>query len=85
MKKVTIEFIETLSYNREIIIEVPNDVTERELDKFLNAVERGADYAGDVPFLLAKHIQGAVIVDPPCEDLDSPDRSEIEFQSFDID
>ncbi|MCY9339802.1 hypothetical protein MOF28_15710 [Bacillus haynesii] len=76
MKKKAIKFEETLKYDRSMVIEVPNDMTEDELDQILERIECEAQSVGDIPFLINKDVK---VVEAPDENSDSPSDTKIEI------
>jgi hypothetical protein len=78
MKKVTIEVQETLKYNREIECEIPDEMTETELDSLLGKMERD-EFLGDAIYVLKR---AGIEVGEYDEDLDSPSYGEVEVLEF---
>jgi hypothetical protein len=83
MKKVRISIEENLRYQREMIIEVPDDMTEDKLNTILDKSQRRAQSAGDIPYIVESLNKDIKIVECPDEDLSSPWDSEIEIDDFD--
>lgn len=84
MKTVKLSLEETLKYRREIVIEVPDSMTEKELEQLLNETTRKSEQSADVPYDIKKINPEVVITEFPDSDLDSPDRMEVEINDWEI-
>lgn len=86
MKQVVIEVEEVVKFQREIRIDVPDNVTEEEFDKVLSKVERMYQLsASDIPLVISSNIPGTVQYANDLEDFSSPSSTEIEIESVDFD
>lgn len=84
MKKYKLTVNETLRYSRELVIEIPTDVTLGQIDEVLNRAERGyADTAEDVGFMLIQAFTNAKIVENVDRDFSSPVDTDIEITELD--
>lgn len=81
MKKYKLSIEETLKYNREMIIEVPDEMSESEFNKILDKVQRKTESADDISYALEK-LNIEVIQDVD-SDLSSPSYQEIEIEEYD--
>lgn len=83
MKKAKIWIEERLRYNREIDVEIPDEMTERELEDLFNECERySADNVDDVVRFLGKN--GINLIGQVDNDMDCPDSMSIEITEYDI-
>jgi hypothetical protein len=78
MKKVTIQVQETLKYDREIEVEIPDEMTETEFDRLCVAMER-VDSLSDALYVLKRN---GIKVGQYDEDMNSPDFGEVEVLEF---
>lgn len=78
MKKVTVEVMETLKYKREIEIEVPDEMTEQQLEFLFSKMERD-EFLIDAVYVLK---EAGIKVGRYDDDLDSPDYGEVEVIEF---
>jgi hypothetical protein len=83
MKKVKISIQEILRYERKAIIEIPNDMSEDELNNIFNIAQRRADSAEDITYIIDALDDDIRILEHPDGDLSSPWDSEIEIDEFD--
>lgn len=84
MKTVKVSIEETFKYRRQMIISVPDSMTEKELDRLLGKTERKAEQASDAPYAIKELNPEIIVVEFPNEDLDSPDFMSMEIDDFDI-
>lgn len=82
MKTVKVSIEETLKYRREMVISVPDTMTDKELNKLLGGVERGSEQASDMPFEIQKLNPEIKVIESPDEDLDNPDDMSVEINDF---
>lgn len=82
MKKVKLVVRETLKYNREIIVEVPDDMTDAQIENALNEAER--EWGGVDEFVHALRKHGIQNPDGFNSDLDSPDDVESECEDYEV-
>lgn len=80
MKKVTLQVQETLKYTREIEIEIPDEMTEEELQEHLNLMEKD-EYLADAVYVLKD--EGITVLQYD-DDLSSPDSGEVEVTDFEF-
>ncbi|BFH10592.1 hypothetical protein WJ0W_004711 [Paenibacillus melissococcoides] len=80
--KVRIRIKEVLTYDREAIISIPEDVPESKINKLLDEAERRSDMADEVIHHLRK--LGCGIVEGVDYDLSSPDETEVEVFDYEI-
>jgi hypothetical protein len=78
MKKVKLNVLETLKYQREIEIAIPDDMTEGELNEILNRAQRGSDLDEFLHRLEGNGISFGVYDD----DLSSPYGMEVECDDY---
>jgi hypothetical protein len=83
MKKVRLNIQETLRYQRQMIIEVPDSMTDDRLINFLDKAQRKAQAAIDIGFILEDFSSEINVIEQPDESTDSPWDSEIEIDDFD--
>lgn len=76
MKKIKLEIEETLRYDRSMIIEVPESISEDELDTILDRAER-AFGSQDVSNILSR--AGIKVLNEPDSDPSSPKTVELEI------
>ena len=88
MKRVTLEVEETVKYQSTVILNVPDELTDEELDRICTAWERHTYSIDELPYYLigrmpevAKHITLAEAVK---RDLSSPTSSEVEIIEVDM-
>lgn len=84
MKKATLGIEETLRYKRSMVIEIPDEMTESELNNILDKVQAKADTASDIPYLIEKLKVGIVIKKMPDTDTSSPSYTDTEIEELDI-
>lgn len=84
MKKVIVTITEKLEYNREIIVGVPDDMTEEQFGKLLDQVQHGLDHAEDVACGLNRLNKDIKIIEQVDNDLSSPDDVEVEIFDYDF-
>jgi hypothetical protein len=82
MKKVKLSIQETLKYKRDMTIEIPDDMSEDKLNKFLDVAQRKAQAAIDITYILEDLSNEINVIDNPDESTDSPWDSEIEIDDF---
>ncbi len=83
MKKYRIELSEQLTYRREFVIEVPDDVTDGELDHALDRAQH-EEFAEDTSYKVVQTILGSKIVEYVDNSLSSPLSGEVEIDSFEL-
>jgi hypothetical protein len=83
MKKVKLNIQETLKYQREMIIEVPDDMTDGKLNQYLDIAQRKSQAAIDIGYILEDLDDEINIIENPDEDMDSPWDSDIMIDDFD--
>jgi predicted nucleotidyltransferase len=83
MKKVRISIQETLKFQREMVIEIPDDMPEDKLNNFLDKAQKKAQSAIDVSYILEDFSDEINVIENPDESCDSPWDSEIEIDDFD--
>lgn len=84
MRKVKLMVTETLKYEREIIVEVPDDVCETKLEGLLDVADR-AGYADGVDgFVRALERRGVQNPDGYDTDLSSPSSYEAECDDYEF-
>ncbi|ELK38792.1 hypothetical protein D478_27846 [Brevibacillus agri BAB-2500] len=79
MKQVILNVTETLRYTREVKVEIPEQMTESELNNALDAAQRG-EYMSEFVYVLER--KGLKLIEPVDEDMSSPDWSEIECDDY---
>jgi predicted nucleotidyltransferase len=84
MKKVRLNIQETLKYQREMVIEIPDDMSESTLNGFLDRAQRKAQAAIDISYILEDFSDEINTVEQPDESTDSPWDTEIEIDDFDF-
>lgn len=84
MNKVKLVVIETLKYEREIIVEVPEGISEIKLSGMLDAAERAGQLDGVDGFVGALKRRGIVVSGGYDTDLDSPSSVEAECFNYEI-
>jgi hypothetical protein len=82
MKKVKLVVSEILKYNRKIIVEVPDNMTDAEIENALNEAEREFGGADEFVHALKKH--GIQNHEGFNSDLDSPDEIESECEDYEV-
>lgn len=83
MKKVKITIEEKFRYNREIDVEVPDEMTDSDLEKLFDDCERyHADNADDVVRFLVR--KGIVLAGNIDTDMDCPDEMSVEITEYDV-
>jgi hypothetical protein len=83
MKKVRVSIQEVLRYQRQVIIEIPDDMSEDKLNNILDKCQRKAQAASDVPFIIEDLNDDINVLEIPDESMDSPWDSEVEIDDFD--
>ncbi|MBY0054111.1 hypothetical protein H7K32_21090 [Brevibacillus agri] len=81
MKQVILKVTETLSYGREVKVEIPDEMTETELNNVLDAALRG-EYMSDFIYILER--KGLKLIGQVDEDMSSPDHAEIECDEYEF-
>lgn len=84
MKTVTLFLEETLKYKREVVIRVPDSVTEKEVEQLINKAMMDTEKSTDVPYAIKKINPGIVVTKLPSKELDSPDAMEVDIKDWDI-
>lgn len=80
MKKFKIEVEETLRFRKEIVISVPDEMSDGMFETLIGGVERQADTVADIPYILAGTTGGDVkVLKLPDNEYSSPDSVEIEI------
>lgn len=83
MAKAKIWIEERLRYNREIDVEIPDEMTYRELEDLFDECERYlADNVDDVVRFLGKN--GIKLIGQVDNDMDCPDSMSVEITEYDI-
>ena len=82
MKKVQLTIEERLVYSREIVIEVPDEMSESELERALNKAERG-EFIDEFLMNLRQH-DIDVSNSSYDDDMSSPERGEVECTEYDF-
>jgi hypothetical protein len=82
MKRVVLKIQETLKYQREVPVMIPDDMDEGELNSALDSAQRGAESVDDIVRGLRRY--GIEQNEPYDTDLDSPDWSEAECDDYDF-
>lgn len=77
MEKLRLSVVETLKYQREMVIEVPDDMSDEALAAVLDAAESCVSSAEEFAENLDGHF-GVRVVEKPDTDMDSPYHAEIE-------
>jgi len=83
MRKATLTVREKLEYKREIVVLIPDDMTERILDRHLSAAE-GQGFHGIGDFLYDLKRAGIELAEPYDDDMSCPDEMEIECDEYEI-
>jgi hypothetical protein len=78
MKKVKLNVLETLKYQREIEVKIPDDMSEDELNRILDRAQRGTNLDEFLHRLESNDITFGVYDD----DLSSPYDSEVECDDY---
>lgn len=84
MKKVKLTIEETLKYEREVIIEVPDEMTNSEIESELDYAERNGGREGAEGIVYSLRRRGMENPDGFDQDLYSPDSSEAEILDYEI-
>lgn len=84
MKKVVLKIQETLKYNREVPILIPDEMTEKEFNRILDNAQRGAESVDDIVYHLKHSGAGIKQTEPYDTDLDSPDYEEVECDDYEF-
>lgn len=84
MKKVRLSIQETLKYQRAMIIEIPDDMSEDKLNAYLDKAQRKAQAAIDVGYILEDFNDEIYVIEQPDESIYSPWATEIEIDDFDF-
>lgn len=82
MKHATIVVQEKFTYTREIEIEVPDEMSERDFERLLTYVEQRSQSAGDLVHELRR--RGIEQNEPWDDDMRSPDEVEVECTEYDF-
>ncbi|WP_127532755.1 hypothetical protein [Paenibacillus kobensis] len=83
MKSVTLVIKETLVYERDVQVEIPDDMDEKALNKALDSAQRGSDTIDDMVRKLDKQ-SGIKLTKPYDTDLSSLDSMEVECDEYDF-
>lgn len=81
MRKVKIKIRETLVYEREAVVLMPDGIPGSINDQLDNA-ERWSDSASEVVYELGNN--GCEIVENVSHDMDCPERTEVEVTDYEI-
>lgn len=85
MKKVELTINETLKYERKMEIEIPDKMTEDELNQLLNNVEsKHPEGASDVSIIIQRLNKDIKITSYSSETYQSPYSSDVEIEDFEI-
>lgn len=84
MKKVKLTIEETLKYEREVIIEVPDEMTNGEIESELDYAERNAGRDGLDGIVYTLRRRGMENPDGFDQDLSSPDSVEAEILDYEV-
>lgn len=79
MKKINLSLEETFKYRREVVIELPDTITEKELERLISKAERESELASDVPHMIKRINPEVVIVEYVDDDMDCPNDMEVEI------
>lgn len=82
MKKVKLLITETLKYNREVIVEVPDLMEKSDIEDALDNAERNAGFEGVDGFVHTLKKQGITNPDGVDKDLESPNSVEAECYDY---
>ncbi|KKO51115.1 hypothetical protein [Paenibacillus sp. DMB20] len=82
--KVKLMITETLKYDREVIVEVPAHMTERDIEEALNKAERNYGFDGVDGIVHALKRQGITCPDGFDQDLSSPNSVEAECYDYEV-
>ncbi|WP_080833259.1 hypothetical protein [Cohnella massiliensis] len=82
MKKVVLKIQETLRYQREVPVMIPDDMNQEALNAVLDTAQCGAESVDDIIYRLRRH--GIQQNEPYDSNLDSPDWSEAECDEYDF-
>jgi hypothetical protein len=82
MKIATISIKEELKYEREITIQIPDDMDEEDLNKILDKVERKTDCLGDLSYNLKKENSDFKIIEECDDSMNNPYSSSIELDDM---
>lgn len=77
-----LELMETLKYQREMVIVLPEEKTDKELNSMLDSAEKQSESAFDVAHYLERHYD-IKVTEYPDQDLNSPYSAEVEIEDFD--
>lgn len=80
MKKVKLMVTEELKYEREVIAEAPDGMTDDQLEKALDRAQSGADSVDEFVGLLSRF--GIVVNDAWDDSMNSPDFGEVECDDY---
>ncbi|MCC3380714.1 hypothetical protein ACFQ5D_10820 [Paenibacillus farraposensis] len=80
MKKVLLTVMETLKYEREIVVEIPDEMTDEQLEKALNKAEQ--NFGGVSDFLYDLKPYGITNSSGFDESTDSPADMEAECTDY---
>jgi hypothetical protein len=83
MKKVRVSIQEILRYQRSMVIEIPDDMSEDKLNNILDKAQRKAQQAVDVMYIVEDLSDDINVLEVPDEDMSSPWDSEVEIDDFD--
>lgn len=84
MKQVKLTIAETLKYEREVTVVIPDEMTEAELEDVLNYAERNGGYDGVDGIVYELKKRGITNPDGFDRDLDCPDWVEAECYDYEI-
>lgn len=89
MKKVKVSLTETLTYEVEFTLLIPehdlmpNNIEDR-LQDILSEAESKAETASDIPLLVQRVLPGTMTEKQVRADLDNPDSSEVVVDYFEV-
>lgn len=84
MKSARLSICETLKYQREMIVKIPEEISESELNNWLDEAQRKAQHPEDVLYILQDFNKNIEAIEMPDNDFDSPYNTEIEIDELDI-
>jgi len=83
MRKVKLSVREKLEYLREVVVYLPDDMSERDLENELDEAQRGGDI-GLSDFVYTLRNAGIALAEPLDDDMDCPNFMEIECHEYDF-
>jgi hypothetical protein len=83
MRKVTLSVREKLEYMREIVVYLPEDMSESDLEGELDEAQRGGDI-GISDFVYTLKRSGITLAGPYDDSMDCPYSMEVECEEYDF-